>query len=72
MAGVGANGTLTQSTMDLLRLLKNPLTAEEISKQLGEPLFKTINRLREMTRSGLVAAYKKEYIITDKGKSVLQ
>lgn len=72
MACINPDGTITGSAKDLLRvIIGEPLTPEEISKQLGQPLFKIRSSLREMVSAGLVNEEGDQYIITEKGKENL-
>lgn len=68
MACINPDGTITESAKALLRIIGNPLTPEEISKQLGQPLFKIRSSLREMVRADLVKREGNSYTITEKGK----
>lgn len=68
MACVNPDGTITESAKALLRAIKNPLAPEEISKQIGQPLFKVRSSLREMTTAGLVQQQDDKFVITEKGK----
>jgi len=71
MACINPDGTLTGSTRDLLRIVGKPSTPEEISGQLGQPLFKIRSSLREMVNAGLVNETGGQYTITEKGKQKL-
>ena len=71
MACINPDGTITESAKALLKILGNPLTPEEISRQSGQPLFKIRSGLRDMVSAGLVNAEGDKYIITEKGKEKL-
>ena len=71
MACVNPDGTITESAKALLRIIENPKTPVEISKQLGQPLFKIRSSLREMVNAGLVKGEKDKFIITKEGEKKL-
>jgi len=71
MACVNPDGTIIESAKALLRIIENPKTPEEISKQLGQPLFKIRSSLREMVNAGLVKGEKDKFIITKEGEKKL-
>ncbi|MEA3420603.1 MAG: hypothetical protein U9Q97_02855 [Acidobacteriota bacterium] len=68
MACVNPDGTITESAKALLRIIENPKTPVEISKQLGQPLFKIRSSLREMVSANLVKEEGDRYKISEKGK----
>lgn len=68
MACVNPDGTISESAKALLNIVQSPLTPEEISKQVGQPLFKVRSSLREMAQAELVREEDGKYIITEKGK----
>jgi predicted transcriptional regulator len=68
MACVNPDGSLTESAKALLKSISTPLGPEEISKKLGQPLFKIRSSLREMVSAGLVNEEKGKYIVTKMGK----
>jgi predicted transcriptional regulator len=68
MACVNPDGTITESARALLGIIENPKTPEEISKQLGQPLFKIRSSLREMVSADLVKEEGGRYKISEKGK----
>jgi len=68
MACVNPDGTVTESAKALLTALKNPLTPEDIAKQVGQPLFKVRSSLREMVQAEFVREDNGKYVITEKGK----
>ena len=71
MACLNSDGTITESAKKLLVSLKTPKTPEEVARSLEEPLYKIRSSLREMRNYGFVAAYKEEYVLTDKGKTAI-
>ncbi len=68
MACVNPDGTVTESAKALLSSILDPLTPEEISQRVGQPLFKVRSSLREMTAAELVKEESGKYAITAKGK----
>jgi predicted transcriptional regulator len=68
MACVNPDGTVSESAKALLSIVQDPLTPEEISKQVGQPLFKVRSSLREMAQAELVREEDGKFIITEKGK----
>jgi len=68
MACVNPDGTISESAKALLNIVQNPLTPEEISKQVGQPLFKVRSSLREMAQAELVREEEGKFSITEKGK----
>jgi predicted transcriptional regulator len=71
MACINPDGTPSPSAKALLKILDRQLTAEEIAKGLGQPLFVIRSSLREMVGSGLISMQENKYTITDAGKSML-
>jgi len=69
MACVNPDGSLSESATKLLAALAVPMTPEEISKAIGQPLFRVRSSLREMSEAGLVAASGEKYSATEAGKS---
>lgn len=68
MACINPDGTLLDSAKALLRIVQNPLTPEEISKKVGQPLFKVRSSLREMSAAEFVKEESGKYTITSLGK----
>jgi predicted transcriptional regulator len=68
MACVNPVGTVSESAKALLSIVQNPLSPEEISKQVGQPLFKVRSSLREMAQAELVREEEGKFSITEKGK----
>jgi predicted transcriptional regulator len=68
MACVNPDGTLSDSAKGLLKTLGTALTDEEISKKVGQPLFKIRSSLREMVEAGLIHHEGQKYIISESGK----
>jgi predicted transcriptional regulator len=68
MACVNADGTITATAKALLKGLETPLTAEEVSGRLGQPLFRVRSSLRELVEAGFVKAQGDRYQVTEEGK----
>ena len=71
MPCVNADGTLTDSARAMLRLLVNPVTPQEIAKQLARPLFSVRASLRELVGADLVRAEGGQFVVTERGQSRL-
>jgi predicted transcriptional regulator len=69
MACVSPDGTLSESAKALLKALAKPTAAEEIAKQVGQPLFKVRSSLRDLTAAGLVQEKGQDFLITESGKA---
>mgnify|MGYP001027718668 CR=1 FL=1 len=67
MACVNPDGTLSTSAKELLKILDNPLTPEEISQKLNRPMFKVRSSLREMLEAELISLEEDKYVITEEG-----
>ena len=68
MACVNPDGTLSESARALLNAIQTPLTPEEISKQVGQPLFKVRSSIREMVQAELIEEKEGKFIIAEKGR----
>ena len=68
MACVNPDGTLSTSAKELLKILNNPITAEEISQKLNRPMFKVRSSIREMLEAELISLVEDKYVITEEGK----
>lgn len=68
MRSINPDGTVTARARALLYLLDKPLTPEEISQQLGQPLFNVRTTLREMVVSHIIAQSGERFVITEEGK----
>jgi len=71
MACINPDGTLTKSAKALLQAIQAPLSPEDISAAIGQPLFKVRSSLREMGNARLIAEREGRYQITDTGKEAL-
>ncbi|WP_275118030.1 hypothetical protein [Alkalihalobacterium chitinilyticum] len=72
MACVNPDGTLTSSAKALLIAIQDQaLTPEDISKKIGQPLFKVRSSLRDMKSGGFVEAQGDEFIISEGAKKLL-
>lgn len=68
MWSVNPDGTVTAKARALLYLLDQPLTPEEISQQLGQPLFNVRTCLREMVLYRIIDQKGERFVITEQGK----
>lgn len=68
MPCVNPDGSITDSAKALLKVIETPLTAEEISKKVGQPLFKIRSSLREMVDAELIKEEGNKYVIAESGK----
>lgn len=72
MACVDDKGQLSISAIQLLNsITEQSLSPSEISKALELPLFRVRSSLREMKGFKLIEEHKGRYIITQKGKQLL-
>ena len=71
MACINADGTISGSAKELLSLILNPYTAEEIAVKLNRPLFKVRSSLRELGEAGFVEKSADNFSITQKGREKL-
>jgi predicted transcriptional regulator len=72
MACVNPDGTLSSSAKELLKILNNPMTAEEISQKLNRPMFKVRSSLREMLEAKMISSAEDKYVITEEGNKKIQ
>ncbi len=68
MACLNPDGTITESAKAILGELAEPHTAEEISRRLGQPLFRVRSALRELAEGGLIRNQEERFFLTDFGK----
>jgi predicted transcriptional regulator len=68
MPCVNPDGSITDSAKALLKVIEIPLTAEEISTKVGQPLFKIRSSLREMVGADLIKEEGNKYVISESGK----
>lgn len=68
MPCVNPDGSITDSAKALLKVIEIPLTAEEISTKVGQPLFKIRSSLREMVDAELIKEEGNKYVILESGK----
>ncbi|OPY14188.1 MAG: hypothetical protein A4E74_02406 [Syntrophus sp. PtaB.Bin075] len=68
MWSINQDGTVTARARALLHILDKPMTPEEISQQLGQPLFKVRTCLREMVTSRIIDQRGERFIITEEGR----
>jgi len=72
MACINADGTISGSAKELLNLISNPYSAEEIAAKLTRPLFKVRSSLRELEEAGFVQKSEDKYVVSEKGKEKLK
>lgn len=70
MACINSDGTLTESARRLLGKLVVPCAAEDLSKRMGQPLFRIRSSLREMETAGLVQPIDGKFLMTEAGKKL--
>jgi predicted transcriptional regulator len=68
MRSINPDGTVTARARSLLYLLDQPLTPEEISQKLGQPLFNVRSSLREMVSSQIIDQEGTRFVITERGR----
>jgi predicted transcriptional regulator len=68
---VNPDGTLTDSAKNVLDLLRQPLTAQELAARLNAPLFWVRMSLRELVAAGLLRSEGARYVITSAGSEKL-
>ena len=72
MACIDADGTLTPTGFLLLKgLAEQPMSPEDIAKQLSEPIFKMRGSLRELAGADLIQEDGGLFHITDAGREKL-
>ena len=68
MWSINPDGTVTARARALLYILDKPLTPEEISQQLGQPLFHVRTSLREMVMRQIIDQRGERFVITKEGR----
>jgi predicted transcriptional regulator len=68
MRSINPDGSVTARARTLLSLLDKPLTPEEISQKLGQPLFHVKTSLREMVHFRIINQEGERFVITEQGK----
>ncbi|WP_216831426.1 hypothetical protein [Alkalihalobacterium elongatum] len=72
MACVNPDGTLTSSAKALLSAIQDQaLTPEDISKKIGQPLFKVRSSLRDMKSGGFVVQNEENYSVSEGARKLL-
>lgn len=71
MGCINPDNSLTATAKRMLQIVSVPVPAERIAKELSIPMFKTRSSLREMTGAGLIEERDGLYIISGKGKELL-
>lgn len=72
MACLNPDGSLTNTAKSILKTLQTPLTPEEVSDKINQPLFKVRGSLREMEGAGFVTIERDAYLISEKGRKKLE
>jgi hypothetical protein len=68
MRSINPDGSVTARARSLLYLLDKPLTPEEISQKLGQPLFHVKTSLREMVLFQIIDQKGERFVITEQGR----
>ncbi|MDD3520306.1 MAG: DUF742 domain-containing protein [Actinomycetota bacterium] len=68
MACVNADGTISATAKELLELVSEPYSVEDIAEKLKRPLYKVRVSLRELNEAGLIDKVNDKYIISEAGK----
>ncbi len=68
MWSINPDGTVTARARALLTILDQPLTPEEISQRLGQPLFNVRSSLREMVCRHIIDQRGERFVITEQGR----
>lgn len=71
MGCVNSDGSLTSSARELLKMLGEPHSAQEVGQASGQPLFKVRSSMREMVEAELIEESDGKYKTTVKGKSLI-
>lgn len=72
LACINDNGNLTKSAKDLLQSMQHEsLSADEISKKVGLPLFRVRSSLRDMKSMGFVIEENQSYKMNPKVANLL-
>jgi len=71
MPCINPDGTLTESAKTLLKAAYEPMSAEDLAKKIGLPLYKVRSSVREMMEVGLIKETEGKFLITGKGKAFL-
>jgi hypothetical protein len=68
MRSINPDGSVTARARALLCLLDKPLTPEEISQTLGQPLYHVKTSLRELVISRIIDQMGERFVITERGR----
>lgn len=71
MGCINPDNTLTPTARRMLKIVSVAVTAEQIARELQMPMFKIRSSLREMMGAELIREENGLYVITDKGKELL-
>ena len=72
MACINPDGTLSVVAHRVLSALSRPLTPEAVARAAGVPLYRVRGTLRETGAAGLIEPVEGGYLLTDKGREVLE
>jgi len=72
MACINPDGTLSVVAHRVLSALTRPLAPEALAQEAGVPLYRVRGTLRETGAAGLIEQVEGGYLLTDKGREVLE
>ena len=72
MACINPDGTLSVVAYRVLSALTRPSKPEALARAAGVPLYRVRSTLRETGAAGLIAPVDGGYVLTDKGREVLE
>ena len=72
MACINPDGTLSVVAHRVLSALTRPLAPEALAQAAGVPLYRVRGTLRETGAAGLIEQVEGGYLLTDKGREVLE
>jgi hypothetical protein len=72
MACINPDGTLSVVAHRVLSALTRPLTPEALAAAAGVPLYRVRGTVRETSAAGLIEAVDGGWLLTDKGREVLE
>lgn len=72
MACINPDGTLTPTANLVLKTANHPLTAMEIARVAGLPLYQVRSSIRELVANGYLKEDDESYHLTEKGKQFLK
>ena len=72
MACIDPEGRLSWAGRRILTAIQNPAKLEEVAQQTDLPRYRLRSGLREMIGAGLAEEKNETYVITTKGRSLLE